>query len=241
MRYNRFFFFSFLSPIKSPSSSWPLSNPLHSSTSSITTARQTQKNTDQSFPCWFIQDDRLCWRRTQFVLSVVGILCDPDQSRRRECVGSSILVFFLSFILDSRLYFIPRPTCYSVWESSALGPRGPESSPMTRCYKQKHHFQEGRYKRVRKHPTQCWSILCMDPKSLRYSMPHPSCLKACCWISLIASTRFAWTRSPVSLSSFQIPPSTVYSSMPLLSHHLLVKWCPIQASRYPTIWKLPSC
>lgn len=163
MRYNRFFFFSFLSPIKSPSSSWPLSNPLHSSTSSITTARQTQKNTDQSFPCWFIQDDRLCWRRTQFVLSVVGILCDPDQSRRRECVGSSILVFFFSFILDSRLYFIPRPTCYSVWESSALGPRGPESSPMTRCYKQKHHFQEGRYKRVRKHPTQCRSILCMDP------------------------------------------------------------------------------
>lgn len=73
------------------------------------------------------------------------------------------LDLFLSFILDSRLYFIPRPTCYSVWESSALGPRGPESSPMTRCYKQKHHFQEGRYKRVRKHPTQCRSILCMDP------------------------------------------------------------------------------
>ena len=113
MRYNRFFF-SFLSPIKSPSSSWPLSNPLHSSTSSITTARQTQKNTDQSFPCWFIQDDRLCWRRTQFVLSVVGILCDPDQSRRRECVGSSILVFFwVSFLtLDYTSFHVQRVIRY---------------------------------------------------------------------------------------------------------------------------------
>lgn len=88
------------------------------------------------------------------------ILINLDAESASDQVSWS---FFLSFILDSRLYFIPRPTCYSVWESSALGPRGPESSPMTRCYKQKHHFQEGRYKRVRKHPTQCRSILCMDP------------------------------------------------------------------------------